>query len=610
MNFRAHKSPTSITVRPLARRLAKLEAAFLRQHRPLIFTALVAMLLQSLALLPLPYLQGWVIDRLLARSNSESPAAVSLGSLLVAAAVLPLVCLLTRLALAWLSSGIMNRVSLEFVRALTDSLHRKLQRLPLAYFDKQETGQLMARLTNDVGTLLIFLSASSLQLMADLVLALGIVVGLLLLSWPLAVASVLVLPLFFWNHRRHSTSIWKLSRAVQEQTAGLYALVSERISAIRTVRAFGTEASDAADFAEHLDRQTEQSRQNLRATSLQSMAAVLIGGLATASLVCIAALLVRRGAISTGDAVAFVTYLGLLYQPIVRLTQFYGGITATLAAVDRITEVLDEPEPLQVRGRRLPRQIRGELRLRDVSFAYDPSGPLVLEGINLRVEPGMTVGIWGPSGSGKSTLLNLLPRLYDLPPDHGRILLDGRDIRSLNTTDLRHAVCLVPQQARLFEGTLRSNLTYAVPDVPEELIRLALEAVDLAALVDSLPHGLETHVGERGASLSGGQRQRLALARGLIARPPVLLLDDCTSALDAQTEAYVREQIGQFSPYQTRIIVSHKVEAVCATDWLVVLDRGRVVRQGEPRKIFGNDLIGPPAPRFSIFSGTAAIANR
>jgi ATP-binding cassette subfamily B protein len=163
-------------------------------------------------------------------------------------------------------------------------------------------------------------------------------------------------------------------------------------------------------------------------------------------------------------------------------------------------------------------------------------------------------------------------------------------------------VTLVPQQARLFEGTIRSNLIYAAPDADDALIGRALEAVDLAELVGSLPQGLETWVGERGASLSGGQRQRLALARGLIARPPVLLLDDCTSALDAQTEAYVREQIALFSPYQTRLIVSHKLEALWAADWLVVLDRGRIVRQGEPRKILGSDLVAPSLPRFSVFA--------
>jgi ABC-type multidrug transport system fused ATPase/permease subunit len=589
---------------PLSRRLKKLEGAFLRPYRRHVAIAVAAMLVQSLLLVPLPWLQGWVIDRLMNIGGGGTGDA-PLQWLLVAAAVIPLVCLLGRMALGWFSGGLMNRVSLEFVRALTDSLHRKLQRLPLAYFDRQETGQLMARLTNDVGTLLIFLSASSLQLIADLVLALGIIGGLIGLSWPLALVSFLALPLFFWNHRRFAARIWDLSRGVQQQTAGLYAVLSERISAVRTIRAFGTEQRELAEFALQLDRQTDESRKSLAATSVQSFMALLIGGLATVVLIGLSAALVQRGLITIGQAVAFITYLALFYQPLVRLTQFYGGITATLAAVDRITEVLAEPEPALPRSPRLPRRTRGELRLRNVSFRYAAGGPLVLAGIHLHVEPGTTVGIWGASGAGKSTLLALLPRLYDLPEGGGRILLDGRDIRSLNTADLRRSVMLVPQQARLFEGTIRFNLTYAARDADEALIRRALEAVDLADLVHSLPQGLDTWVGERGASLSGGQRQRLALARALIAQPPVLLLDDCTSALDAQTECYVRERIASFRPQQTRLIVSHKPEAMWAADWVVMLDRGRVVRQGPPQKVLGH-LINSPEAQLGVFPGSQA----
>jgi ABC-type multidrug transport system fused ATPase/permease subunit len=576
---------------PLAR-LRRLEEAFLRPYRRSIGIALAALLLQSLLVVPLPRLQGWVIDRLVAGSGAKHAGVWDgMTGILLAAAAIPLVCIAGRMLLGWFSSLLMNRVSLEFVRALTDSLHRKLQRLPLAWFDRQETGQVMARLTNDVGTLLIFLSASSLQLVADLVLAAGIIIVLLVISTPLALMSFLALPLFFWNQQRHARRIWQLSQAVQEQTAGLYAVLSERLSAVRTVRAFGTEEREAAAFSTQLDDHTAKSQQNLRATSLQGTTALLISGLAVVLLVCLAAMLVQRRAITTGEAVAFVAYLALLYQPLVRLTQFYGGITATLAAVDRIGEVLDEPEAPAPRRPRSCRRVRGELRLRNVSFRYDAKSPLVLNRVNLHIEPGMTVGIWGPSGAGKSTLLALLPRLYELPPGGGKILLDSRDIRSLPSRELRRSVMLVPQQARLFEGTMRFNLTYAAPDADESLVRHALEAVDLAELVDSLPHGLETQVGERGASLSGGQRQRLALARALIARPPVLLLDDCTSALDAQTESYVRERLTEFRASQARIIVSHKPEAFWNADWLVVMDRGRIIQQGNPREHLADRIV-------------------
>jgi ABC-type multidrug transport system fused ATPase/permease subunit len=572
--------------------LRRLVATYLRPYRRHAAIALAAMLGQSLLLLPLPWLQGWVIDQLGRLTGEGRPATSDWLAWFFAAAVgAPLICLLGRIGLGWFSSALMNRASLEIVRNITDAMHRKLQRLPLAYFDRQETGQLMARLTNDVGTLLIFISAGSLQLIADLLMAVGITVGLFWLCWPLAVISILTLPLFYWNHRRFSSRIWQLSFGVQQQTANLYAVLSERVSAIRTVRAFGTEARELAEFSEQLHQQTEHSRRTLGATSWQSFGAVLTSGLATGVFVCLLALLVQRGSLTTGQAVAFIAYLGLLYQPLVRLMQFYGGITATLAAAQRIAEILDEPEPAASHVERLPHRVRGELRIEDVSFGYQSEGPLALQGMNLHIKPGMTVGILGPSGSGKSTLLALLPRLYDLPAAGGRISLDGRYIRTLHIGDLRRNVVLVPQQARLFEGTIRFNLTYAARDADDASLRKVLEAVDLADFVDSLPDGLETWVGERGASLSGGQRQRLALARGMLTRPPVLLLDDCTSALDAQTEAHVRSHIASFCPHQTRILVSHKLETLRAVDWLVVLEGGRMVRQGDPRTI-----LAPTAP--------------
>jgi ATP-binding cassette, subfamily B, bacterial len=571
---------------PLARRLRKLEAAFLHPFRWKIAVALAAMLLQSLLLLPIPWLQGLVIDRLI-----SNPAGVgretreSLALLIILTTAASIGCLAGRVGLSWLSGGLMNHVSLQFVRSLTDSLHRKLQRLPLAYFDGQETGQLMARLTNDVGTLLIFLSASSLQLIADLVLAVGIAGGLLCISWPLALISFLALPVFFWNNRRFAFRIWSLSHDVQEKTASLYALLSERISAIRAVRAFGAQQRELAEFESRLNDQTAQSRATLSTSAFQNFSAAAISGLATALLVCLAALLVQRQAVTTGQAVVFVAYLGMLYQPLVRLSHFCGGIAATLAAVDRITEVLDEAEPHISRLRHSVSRVRGELRMRNVSFRYQGDQPNVLEDINLHVEPGMTVGVWGTSGSGKSTLLSLLPRLYELRENHGEILLDGRDTRSLPSAYLRRHVLLVPQQARLFEGTIRYNLTYAAPGHDEALIRRVLSTVDLQDYIDSLSQGIETWVGERGVSLSGGQRQRLALARGLLCKPPVLLLDDCTSALDARTEALVLRQIAKFRPQQTRLIVSHKLESLVAADWLIVMEHGRIVSQGPPPEV-------------------------
>jgi ABC-type multidrug transport system fused ATPase/permease subunit len=573
-------------------RFRRLERRFLRPYRVIILLALAGMLVQSLLPLPIPLLQGWVLDQVAHHSSElgtrsaelrvpHSEFRVSnLSWLIVGAMVISVLCYLVRTILGWIVTSVMTRVSLEVVRELTDALHRKLQRLPLAYFDREQTGRVMARITSDVGSLLLFISSGSLQLVSDLVLAAGIAVVLLCLQWQLALVCLVVLPLYACNHRFFAARIKALAAAARVQVAAIYALLSERISAVRVVRSFAREEAELRNLDQRLDAYQATGRSSLWTGALQSALATLISGLGTVAVLIYGVVLVSRDALTVGELLAFYTLLALLYNPIVRLTQFQGIVAGTRVAVDRMMELLDEPEEVSERpGARPIRRPRGALEFRDVSFAYHPEGPKVLDGIQLTIEPGETLGILGPSGSGKSTLLSLVPRLYDVS-GAGSVRFDGTDVRDLKLADLRRAVALVPQQSLLFEGTLRSNLTYALPDASVAAIYRALEAVDLADLVDSLPDGLDTRVGERGVSLSGGQRQRLALARALIADPAVLLLDDCTSALDAATEAHVRRALKRLLPGRTRLIVSHKVASVREADRILVLQSGRVAELG------------------------------
>jgi len=252
-------------------------------------------------------------------------------------------------------------------------------------------------------------------------------------------------------------------------------------------------------------------------------------------------------------------------------------------AIHRIIGVLNEPEePAPDSNDATPAGALEGVAVRNASFRYRPDGPLVLDQISVTIPGGSTVALVGPSGSGKSTLLAVLARLYDLEVGHGSVQLDGADLRSYSAARLRQRVTLVPQQSALFEGTIRSNLTYAAPDASADAVWTVLKAVELAGLVERLPQGLETPVGERGVTLSGGQRQRLALARAVLANPPVLLLDDCTSALDPETESRVWINLERMSARQTRIVVSHKPSSVRRADWVIVLDRGRVTEQGMP----------------------------
>jgi ABC-type multidrug transport system fused ATPase/permease subunit len=589
--------------------LHRFEAEFLRSYRGRILLGLLGLLIQSVLLLPIPLLQGWVVDRLVAycqaggRSpSSESPtsalsapAAVSGGpsrSSVIRAVVTALAATIVlhgaRTVLAWRIAAMMGRISQEVVVALRGALHRKLMRLPMAYFDSQQTGRLMARVTSDVGSILMFIRSGILQLLNDLILSMAIAVLLAWLQWRLALVALVAVPLYALNQRAFFGTLRQLSDEIRTQVAALYALLSERVSAVRVVRSYAKEEDELKELDERIDCHRDLSWDNTRAAAAVGALAALISGLGTVFVIAYGILLVGHGLLSVGELLAIYALVGQLYQPIVRLTQFQATALATQVSVERLYEIFDEPEPVRdCPGAAAIVTPRGVIEYRGVSFAYSAEGAKVLVDINLRIEPGMRLGVLGPSGSGKSTLLALVPRLYDVPEgidasgrSWGAVCFDGRDVRDLKLADLRKAVALVPQQALLFEGTIRTNLLYANPEATDAQMWEALQIADFADTVDSLAAGLDTPVGERGYSLSGGQRQRLALARAVVAQPTVLLLDDCTSALDSETESRIQQALDRRLPGRTFVIVSHKVASVRGTDRIVVLEAGRIVERG------------------------------
>jgi ABC-type multidrug transport system fused ATPase/permease subunit len=574
---------------PQASALWRLEAMFLKPYRWVIAIGAAGLLVQSLMLLPVPLLQGWVLDRLVPLvEHPEAPGSAAMavaGRAILIGFLATLGCHVARMALSWKIAASMGRMSQEVVRDLRAALHCKLMRLPMIYFNAQQTGRLMARVTSDVGSILGFLNSGFLQLVNDLILAIGIAVLLCWLEWRLAIVTLIAVPLYAVNHQVFAGKMHRLSLEIRARVASIYALLSERVSAVRLVRSFAKEEAELAEFAERIDDHRALSWENTRAAAYQGALATMISGLGTVFVITYGTVLVGQGFLSVGELLAFYALVGQLYGPIVRLTQFQATAVSTRVSIERLFEIFDEPEPVTDRADARPIVAPvdgggGRLEFRDVSFAYQEDGPEVLSHIDLDIEAGMTVGILGPSGAGKSTLLALAPRLYDIAPGSGFVRLDGDDVRELRLADLRRAVALVPQHALLFGGTIRSNLLYAAPDANARDIRQALEAADFAATVDALPLGLETPVGERGQSLSGGQRQRLALARALIADPAVLLLDDCTSALDSETEARVRVAVAALRPGRTTLIVSHKPSSVRHADLIIVLDQGQIIERG------------------------------
>ncbi len=399
---------SSFSLAPSVRgRLWSFQAQFIKPHYLSCVLALAALLLQSLLLLPIPLLQGWILDRLVALPSGEwngTDLKRMIGAVLAASVA----CLLGRTALAWRANATMIRVSLEIVRELTDAVHRKLQRLPVAYYDREQTGRVMSRITSDVGSLLIFLSSASLQMISDLVLALGIAAVLLWLHWELAAVAFLAVPLYALNHRLFVVKVRAVARRVRGHVAGLYAFLSERLSAVRVVRSFAQEEAELAELDRRIDAHRAESSSGLRVTAFQGGAALFITGLATVAVLAYGVLLMSAGTLSVGEFLAFYALTAQLYLPIVRLIQFQGTVSATMVAVERIIEVLHEPETLTDRADALPlARPGGSVTFENVFFAYNSGAAPVLKQVNLHIKPGSKVAIVGPSGSGKSTLLAL-----------------------------------------------------------------------------------------------------------------------------------------------------------------------------------------------------------
>jgi ABC-type multidrug transport system fused ATPase/permease subunit len=355
------------------RPLRGLGACFLGGHSRAIWLCLLGTLLQSVLLLPIPLLQCWVIDRLLALSKQEPVTtelqADALHAIFIALAG-TVACFVVRTGLAWNGSAAMSRVSLEVVRTLTTVLHRKFQQLPLAYFDRAQTGRLMARITSDVGTLLIFLNSASIQLICDLVLALGIAGTLIWIDGRLAIVSFLVLPLYLVNYRWFAARTHLHCVQAQNQEASIYALLSEKLSAVRVVRSFTNEEAEMAELNNRLNNYRNLSWDKLRTGAWQGATATLISGLGTLTALALGTWLVGAGQLGIGSIFAFYALLTQLYNPIVRLTQFQGTLAATRVALERIQEVLEEQELLvETTTERILTRPRGGIVFDDVSFA-------------------------------------------------------------------------------------------------------------------------------------------------------------------------------------------------------------------------------------------------
>ncbi len=470
-----------------------------------------------------------------------------------------------------------GRVSLGVEYDLRNRMYEHLHSLELAFFDRQQTGQLMSRSTVDLQSVRFFLGYGLIFIVQS-ALTILIAAGVMLAVDPvLAAVALAPMPFVIWVSFRYGRRNRPATQEVQQRIAELTAEAEENISGVRVVKAFAQEERQLRRFSRAVARVFDQS---MVSTRLRAFYAPFIGflpQLGLAGVLFVGGRQAINGSLAVGDFVAFYGYVLMLTSPMRMLGFALGMAQRAVASGARVFELLDRaPELTAPEGAPPLPAGDGRVELRGVTFGYD--GEPVLRDIDLTVEPGRTVALVGPTGSGKTTLVMLIPRLYDT--DEGSVLVDGVDVRTVDPTSLRREVAVVSDDAFLFSATLGDNIAYARPDASDEEILAAARRAGLSELVDDLPDGLDTLVGERGLTLSGGQRQRVAIARALLAEPRILILDDATSSVDATTENRIKEALREVMEGRTTFVIAHRLSTIALADEVVVLENGRVAARG------------------------------
>jgi ATP-binding cassette, subfamily B, multidrug efflux pump len=478
---------------------------------------------------------------------------------------------------------------------LRNDLFAHLQTLPLSFYQRQQTGDLMSRLINDVNAVRMLLGVGVLNFVnTPVYYAYGVAI-MLTLDARLTIAALLTYPLLLLAVKHFSRRLMEHTLRVQEGLAEMSARAQENLSGMHVVRAYTGEAAETAAFAALNERFKDQSLRLARVRGQLFPVMKTAASLGTLVVLWYGGNEVINGRLGLGDLVAFIGYLNLLAWPTMAMGWMLSILQRGRAALTRLEHILAvEPEICDQPGTAPLAAVKGEIEFRDVDFAYRSAdnGHAVLHGVSFRVAPGQTLAVVGRIGAGKSTLAALLPRLFDVSA--GQILLDGRDIRSVPLRQLRRSVGVVPQDPFLFSATVRANIRFGLADDAEEaaddaLVRRAAAVAGVAGDIAGFPHGYDTLVGERGITLSGGQKQRLTLARAVVGAPPVLVLDDALSSVDTRTEHAILGALATALRGRTRIVIAHRLSTVRDADLIAVLDDGRLVELGDHATLLARD---------------------
>ncbi len=484
--------------------------------------------------------------------------------------------------LAALQGYLEQWVGQRVVFDLRNVLYRHLQSQSMSFYDANQTGQLMSRVTNDVSQVQFFLTQGITRLINTVVtLALSISV-LFALDVTLSLVALSVVPLIWWL-QRHLSQVAPLFRAVQQRMADLNVVIQENVAGIKLIQTYGREPYEARRF-EEVNRDIRLKRLEIgRLLGFIMPGQEFATNISLTLILIVGALRVMRGDLSLGTLVAFQSYAMMMWMPVRWIGMVTQMAQQAMAAGERIFEILDTPLEVQEKPDAivLP-PLRGEIVFENVSFAYRKERPL-LRNISFTVRPGETVALVGPSGSGKSTIVNLIPRFYDVT--EGRVLIDGYDVREVSLASLRSQIGMVLQETFLFNTTVKENIRYGRADATDEEVIEAAKAACAHEFIMQLPQGYDTVIGERGVRLSGGQRQRIAIARALLVNPRILILDEATSSVDTRTDYLIQQALDRLMRGRTTVVIAHRLSTVQRADQILVLQDGQIIARGTHQEL-------------------------
>ncbi|MCA6119313.1 ABC transporter ATP-binding protein [Bradyrhizobium sp. WSM 1738] len=484
-------------------------------------------------------------------------------------------------------------------------IYEHLHRLSLRYYDHANIGALVSTITSDVGTIQDFASSSTLDIIVDLLTILFMVGLMFWLDWDftlIAVAFAPVLLLFVFHFKK---AVKEATRAVRKRQSDVLSIVQRGLEAMRVTKAFGRHDLELAHL-EAASRATVAAALRARKTkSLMSPVVSIVVAFCTAIVLWDGTSLIVAGTMTAGALTVYLAYLKNFFKPVKDLAGMTSTIAQTAVALERIQTILSADEVIMERAGAIdPGPVQGAVTFDRVTFGYDQNAP-VLHEVSFEIEPGQTVGIVGPTGSGKSTVLSLLPRFYD--PVLGRVLIDGIDIADYKISALRAQIGFVLQDAVLFHGTIRENIAYGRPEATEQEIVAAARIANADEFISRMPLGYDTIVGEHGSTLSGGQRQRVAIARAVIRNSPILVLDEPTAALDAESEHLVVEALRRLMRGRTVIMIAHRLGTLVEADKIIVLKDGVVAEEGSHAELIARDGVFADLHRIQQGTGMARV---